>query len=118
MKKQAHLVSFLLAIQKLEWSHEGPEFNITVKYCDDPHEYWGWAPPRGDYIIDTGIRDPGLGSGPVKFEDIEWITVHSEYRRGSSPKYHEKYVRLHELVQNIPCVQLTNETIVFNNINA
>jgi hypothetical protein len=78
-----NLESFLRRLSRL--SDGAPvDFDLSVKYRSDPDEYWGWLPPVGDYYTAIGIKDPGLGSGPVNFADIEYVILHAAHHRKST----------------------------------
>ena len=110
------LHAFIQSLQEIEHSTQDTQFNLSVKYFGDDFVYSGWPLPRGEYITEKGLRDPGFGSGPVKFEDIEFITVHAVPRRGEcTNEYREKFMTLLSKVQYLTQVMANNHEITFKN---
>ena len=110
------LHAFIQSLQEIEHSTQDPQFNLSVKYFGDDFVYSGWPLPRGEYITEKGLRDPGFGSGPVKFEDIEFITVHAVPRRGEcTNEYREKFMTLLSKVQYLTQVMANTHEITFKN---
>jgi hypothetical protein len=54
---------------------DGPPLIVQVKYRGDDFVYDGWPPLDGASIKAHGLGDPGLGSGPLSYDRIEFIIV-------------------------------------------
>lgn len=88
------LISFLRALCALQGREHVPAGNIHVKYSDEDFVYEQWVPQRETDIVSDGLLDPGLGSGPVYFSDIDlvearlqdWVAQKGELGRG---EFHE-----------------------------
>ena len=111
------LTKFVGNLQDVEYSGEGPPFHLSVKYRGDNSVYVGWPLPRGEYITSTGLRDPGFGSGPVEFSQIEWVSVHSApQHHPSSPAYRAKFSQFIAAVQSLTGVSVTGEAVTYNGV--
>lgn len=94
----------------------GEQFNLSVKYRGDTRVYNEWPLPSGDYITESGLRDPGFGSGPVEFENIEFVAVHAAPRRGEcTDEYRQKVTALRDRVQHLAQVSSDQNGVVFKN---
>jgi hypothetical protein len=92
-----------------KWSEAGWIFRLYSVYL-------GWPMPRGEYVTDTGLKDPGFGSGPVEFSSIELVTVHARPRRGAATKeYEQKISALRSRVQTLSEVACDQDGITFKN---
>ena len=70
------IIQFIKSIQKVEYSNFDSRLLLTVKYKGDDTFYYPQFPlPKGDYITEEGLRDPGFGQGPTNFCEIEIIRV-------------------------------------------
>jgi hypothetical protein len=75
--------SFLQALMDAD-DAPGVRLDVCVKYRNDRSVYEQWTPNRPDAFTEYGLRDPGFGSGPVNYSDIEWICVPAVPRGTSS----------------------------------
>lgn len=102
---------FVECLQAAEYSvSDGCPLHLTVKYRADDAEYWGWPLPRGNHVTATALLDPGFGSGPTNFSDIERVSVHSAPRgQAASAEYESKYVHFVESVR-----KLRNATVLLS----
>lgn len=71
----AGLISFLRALCTLYQRGEGASGRVRVRYSGDESEYLERAPPRQTDILEDGLLDPGFGSGPVCYSDLDSIEV-------------------------------------------
>lgn len=69
------LKNMLQALQDLYENGDGPSGTVHVKYRGDEAIYAEWAPRRHTDIEEDGLLDPGFGSGPVLFLDLDSIEV-------------------------------------------
>jgi len=65
---------FLFALVEAD-DADGPSLVLRVKYRNRPSVHEEGAPWGRSKVQEDRIADPGFGSGPVSFDDIEWITV-------------------------------------------
>jgi hypothetical protein len=75
-----NLEVFLRALSRIS-AESRTDLDLSVKYQAQSDVYWAWLPPLGEYFTSDGIRDPGLGSGPINFRDIEYLVLHPSHRR-------------------------------------
>jgi hypothetical protein len=111
------LREFLSHLQTVEYSSEDSSLNLAVKYRSDETVYRGWPMPRGSYITATGLRDPGFGSGPVEFCEIEWISVLSNPRHPaiSVSSYQTQYLQFVDAVRLLKAVRVRPESVTYIN---
>ncbi|GLQ47516.1 hypothetical protein GCM10007862_25670 [Dyella lipolytica] len=116
MSKSA-IKSFIEAMCNAEQSGEGPPLWVSVKYVGDQTEYQEWVPTSTDRITDKGLKDPGFGSGPVEYEDIHQICVHSTPKLGAaSDAYAKKYETLLLAIKNTLGAKILVDMVVFKNV--
>jgi len=70
---ESGLIPFLRALCALRGRDCVPAANIRVKYSDEDIVYEQWVPQRETDIVRDGLLDPGFGSGPVYFTDIDLV---------------------------------------------
>lgn len=110
------LRTFIQHLQEVEYATVGEQFHLSVKYRRDTRVYDERPLPRGDYITESGLRDPGFGSGPVEFEDIEFVAVHAAPRRGEcTDEYRQKVAALRDRVRHLAHVSSDQNDLVFKN---
>ena len=110
---------FVEAIQKVEYLSQNSSLKLMVKYRADEKFYDPRFPlPKGNYITDIGIKDPGFGIGPTNFSDIEVIRVRTKqvHHRMSEIDYVKKIERLKKLVSDLKGLKISPEYIEFTNI--
>lgn len=94
---------------------EGPSLAVSVKYRNNPSSYDGGAPWGRTKIEEDRIQDPGFGSGPVSFEDIEWISVSRvPTRQVNVPGHIKKFDALVALCSEIEGVVITADSVTMN----
>ena len=69
------LMSLLSALQFIHVGATGPAGTVRVKYRGDATVYSEFAPLRQDDVGTAGMPDPGFGSGPVEYDDIEFVEI-------------------------------------------
>ena len=90
--------------------------DFTVKYSSDPQEYCGLSVGEG---FRDGLRDPGFGSGPIAFGEVEWLRVHSVPRHNSPlAGYQEAYVAFVSAVKPLLSVTVRTDSVTFSNVGA
>jgi hypothetical protein len=110
------LRTFIEELQSIEYSMPGEQFNLSVKYRDDESVYMGWPMPRGEYVTETGLRDPGLGSGPIEFSRIQFVAVNVSPRKGAlTAEYQQKIAALRSRVESLSQVVCDQSGITFRN---
>ena len=107
---------FVRIVQEVEYALPGSQFSLSVKYREDDSVYLGWPLPRGEYITDSGLKDPGFGSGPVEFAKIEFVTVHAKPMRGEATNdYEQKMYALRSRLPSLEQVVCDQNGITFKN---
>jgi hypothetical protein len=110
------LAHFARALQDAEYSDDAATLNVTVRYRHDDSDYMAFPFPRGEYILADGIRDPGFGSGPIAFSDVEWVRVERSPRHGPSTEaYRRKLEKLVAVTKDLQGVSLTDGAVLFRN---
>jgi len=105
--------SFLQALMDAD-DAPGVRLDVCVKYRNDRSVYEQWTPNRPDAFTEYGLRDPGFGSGPVNYSDIEWICVPAVPRGTSSlPGYSSKFDALIALCADMSAVTITRYEVTF-----
>ena len=66
------LRALLSALQVVNLSADGPAGRVRVKYRGDPSIYSEFSPLRQEDIWSGGMPDPGFGSGPVEYDNVEY----------------------------------------------
>lgn len=88
---------FAEAMTKADRFLDGARLWVTVGYAGSQEKYEEWAPLQLDDFDVEGIRDPGFGSGPVRYSDVASLHVHPSPRplayRGFQPETLETYAR-------------------------
>lgn len=98
---------------------DGVRLWITVVYAGSQEKYEEWAPLQLDDFDAQGIRDPGFGSGPVRYSDIASLHVHPSPRPsadlGFQPEtletYSRKYRALVDLVRELEGVRVDTDGV-------
>jgi len=112
-----NLARFVASLQDAEYSTAASPFNLSVKYRGDDSVYFGWPLPRGQYITSTGLQDPGFGSGPIEFSDIEWVSVHAVPRHHpNSESYRAKFLCFSDAVRSIDGVSISAEVVTYHGV--
>jgi hypothetical protein len=57
----------------------GPAGRVRVKCRGDATVYSEFAPLRQDDVGTAGMPDPGSGSGPVEYKDIEFVEIRRDH---------------------------------------
>lgn len=73
------LMSLLSALQLIHIGDAGPAGRVRVKYRGDATVYSEFAPLRQDDVGTAGMPDPGFGSGPVEYDDIEFVEIRCDH---------------------------------------
>lgn len=93
----------------------GPSLVVRVKYRNNPSVYDEGAPWGRLKVEEDRITDPGFGSGPVSFEDIEWISVARVPTRPVNVSGHiKKFDALVSLCSGIEGVLITPDSVTLN----
>lgn len=96
-------------------SASGSSLVVSVKYRGDDSVYEEWAPNRSEIIGEDGLQDPGFGSGPVTYSEIERLSVPAVSPRLSTAiEYSKKFDVLVSLTSGMPCVQITANAVTLN----
>ena len=112
--EKASMQLFLEALHEAEYSIDGPALRVQVKYRGEALIYEEWPPVRPEAITRTGLLDPGFGSGPINYRDIECLVVPSVSRLApESNDYARKFARLVALVATIPGAEVRPDAITF-----
>lgn len=94
---------------------QGPSLVVRVKYRNIPSVYDEGAPWGRLKVEEEGIADPGFGSGPVWFKDIEWISVaRVPTRPVNMPCHIKKFDALVSLCSGIEGVLITTDSVTLN----
>lgn len=112
---------FMEALHKADYSDQEAPLWITVKYRNSQAEYDEWSPVRLDIIKEEGMLDPGFGSGPVSYADIERVAIHSTPRPSGNyvyiaemvDRYRAKFDMLLKLVSAINGACIYNDSLIF-----
>lgn len=110
---------FAEAMTQADRSLNGVRLWITVVYAGSQEKYEEWAPLQLDDFDAQGIRDPGFGSGPMRYSDIASLHVHPSPRpmadRGSQSEtlqtYASKYRLLVDLVSELEGVRVDTDGV-------
>lgn len=110
----SHIRRFAEAMTRADRSLDGARLWVTVVYAGSQEKYEEWAPLQLDDFEVEGIRDPGFGSGPVRYNDVASLHVHPSPRplndRGFQPEtleaYASKYRVLVDMVSELADVRV------------
>jgi hypothetical protein len=92
---------------------EGPSLAVRVKYRNDPSVYNEGAPWGRMKVKEDHILDPGFGSGPVMFDEIERLSVaRVPERTVDVPGHIKKFETLLILCLGIEGVFITPDSVV------
>lgn len=106
--------SFARALVEADTS-PGAALTVCVKYCSDRRVYEEFAPVRQMLVGEDGIGDPGFGSGPVSYLDIEWLCAPAVPRPPRNVAFHAaKYGALVALCRDLPGVLITQDEVTFD----
>lgn len=109
-----YIKKFIECVYNSEMSDDGPPLWITVKYRTNEGSYDEWPPVSASSIADDGLHDPGFGSGPVSYSDIEEIVVHSVPKnRVESASYTRKYEALIKGIKGLAGSVVLPDRVVF-----
>ncbi len=75
MEHYSHLVRLLMALNASYERDDAAPNRVHVKYRGDECVYKEWVPRRISDITSSGLLDPGFGSGPIDFADMDYIEV-------------------------------------------
>jgi hypothetical protein len=93
----------------------GPSLVVRVKYRSSPSVYDEGAPWGRSKVEEGRIEDPGFGSGPVAFDDIEWVSVSRVPTRPVNvPGHIRKFESLVALCSGIEGVLITADSVTLN----
>jgi hypothetical protein len=93
----------------------GPSLAVRVKYRNNPSVYDEGAPWGILKIGDDRLLDPGFGSGPVLFEEVEWISVSRVPTRPVDvPGHIKKFEALLASCSDIEGVLITPDSVTLN----
>ena len=117
--KAQHMRKFVESLCRAEYAGDGPSLWVTVTYAGAAEQYDEWAPVRLEDITENGIRDPGFGSGPIAYSDVETVTVHAVprpapnhiFRAESLEQYSIKYRTLCDLVESCEGIRIDDDGI-------
>jgi hypothetical protein len=99
--------SFARALVEAD-ARPGPSLTVCVKYRSDRQVYEECAPVRLNLIGEDGVGDPGFGSRPVSYLDIEWLCVPAAPRPPRNVAFHAaKYDALVTLCRGLPGIVIT-----------
>lgn len=68
------LKSLLYALSTVETEFDARGASLRIKYDGDDKIYTEWIPARGR-ILEEGLLDPGFGSGPVLYANLDLVEV-------------------------------------------
>jgi len=110
---------FIEAIQKAEYSDGNGPLELMIKYTWSPEILDHQFPlPKGNYITETGLKDPGFGPGPTLFSEIELIRIKTKTALQKEKKaYKEKVEFLKQLIAGFESVSIEDNYIEYNNKN-
>lgn len=93
---------FAEALTRADRSRDGARLCVTVTYSGNPERYDEWAPLRMEDFLEDGIRDPGFGSGPIRYADIDALFVHASLNTppgyALSPEALETYANKYQML--------------------
>ncbi|WNH53212.1 hypothetical protein [Stenotrophomonas oahuensis] len=75
MEHYSNLISLLKALNVSYERDDAAPNTGYVKYRGDERVYMEWVPRRLSDITHSGLLDPGFGSGPIDFPDLDYIEV-------------------------------------------
>lgn len=91
---------------------QGPSLVVRVKYRNNPSVCDEGAPWGRLKVDEDRITDPGFGSGPVSFADIEWISVARVPKKPVNvPGHIKKFDTLVALCSGIEGVLITADSV-------
>lgn len=103
------LKKFIELIQETEFEViNSQSLNLEIKYSGDDKIYLGFPLPQGNYLTRNGILDPGFGSGPVNYKDIDIVRVLANPVKRDNPIPNKEY--------NITYMKLAKKVIANSNI--
>jgi hypothetical protein len=95
--------------------HDGPRLRIVVTYSESDESFEEWVPTTASKITSDGIADPGFGSGPVAYSEIERVFVYAEPKNSITPaEYARKFQLLRELTAELPHVRTHPDGLSFS----
>jgi len=107
---------FLEALQRSQYNdNSNATLELQVKYEWEKEHCRGWPLPRGDYLVDDGVLDPGFSSGPVDYDEIESIRVMAnpqhDYGPQSLQSYESKYKSFKDSVFALKDIHISDEYV-------
>lgn len=75
MEHYSNLIGLLRALSVSYERDDAAPNSVHVKCRGDEHVYMEWVPRRLSDITHSGLLDPGFGSGPIDFADLDYIEV-------------------------------------------
>lgn len=75
MEHYSNLISLLRALNVSYERDDAAPNSVHVKYRGDERVYKERVPRRLSDITHSGLLDPGFGSGPIDFADLDYIEV-------------------------------------------
>lgn len=106
------LISLLSALQLIHVGAAGPAGRVRVKYRGDATVYSEFAPLRQDDIGTAGMPDPGFGSGPVEYDDIEFLEIcGAHWERDLSTRGRAAFLLLLGIVKEVDGLLLGDDVV-------
>lgn len=110
---------FTEAMTRADRSLDGARLWVTVGYAGSQKKYEEWAPLQLDDFDVEGIRDPGFGSGPVRYSDVASLHVHPSprpladrcFRPETLETYARKYRALVDSVRELEGVRVDTDGV-------
>jgi len=114
-----HIRRFAEAMTRADRFLDEARLWVTVIYAGSQEKYEEWAPLQLEDFDLEGIRDPGFGSGPVRYSDVASLHVHPSPRplgdRGFQPEtletYASKYRAFVDLVSELEGVRVNADGV-------
>ncbi|UPG90589.1 hypothetical protein L2Y96_02115 [Luteibacter aegosomaticola] len=105
--------SFLRAIVNAEHASDGV-LDVCVKYRGDRSVYDERSWLREERVGMDGVADPGFGSGPVSYSDVDWLCVPAVSRwSADSSGYASRFQALVTACADIPGAIISGNEVMF-----
>lgn len=90
----------LLSTLAAAWPRPGGyPLDVNVRYSLNDHVFREQAPAGAAAVTDLGLADPGFGSGPVSFDEIDEVEVLARPRHATvQGEYLESYCQTFDWV--------------------
>lgn len=107
-------MSMLRALCAIYERGQGPSASVHVRYRGDETTYKEWSPRRQTDIVDDGLLDPGFGSGPVYYVDLDLVEVRlSDWVTQKGEQGREDFQSLTSALADQSDLELTEDVVAW-----